>query len=111
VHAGLGDQVSFVIPVNSQESYSEFIVGRGRNLVTFRWDDAHGAMKTLHVVDHGLPTRFNDAKCDSHGRLWAGTMAIDYDVTAVNTVGKGSLYCLETDRTLTKAADNIVLSR
>ncbi len=34
-----------------------------------------GALETLHVFDHDAKTtRFNDGKCDSAGRLWAGTM-------------------------------------
>jgi sugar lactone lactonase YvrE len=52
------------------------------------------------VVDGRLETRlalladgerFNDAKCDSTGRLWAGSNAIDF------TAGKGRLHVLEPD--------------
>ena len=35
--------------------------------------------------------RFNDAKCDPAGRLWAGTLSIDA------SPGKGVLYCLDPD--------------
>jgi len=105
----LDGQVTFLIPVDAPE-YSDFIVGNGRNLTKFSWSDARNTAKVLHEVDHGLPTRFNDAKCDSRGRLWAGTMATDYDVTAVSTAGQGSLYRLNADQSLTKGADNIVLS-
>src|SRR5690606_15725749 len=35
--------------------------------------------------------RFNDARCDARGRLWAGTLAID------TTPGEGSLYRLDVD--------------
>jgi sugar lactone lactonase YvrE/DNA-binding IclR family transcriptional regulator len=35
--------------------------------------------------------RFNDGKCDSRGRLWAGTLAID------TTPGQGSLWRLDPD--------------
>jgi sugar lactone lactonase YvrE/DNA-binding IclR family transcriptional regulator len=35
--------------------------------------------------------RFNDAKCDRAGRLWAGTLAID------TTPGEGSLYRIDPD--------------
>ena len=35
--------------------------------------------------------RFNDAKCDAKGRLWAGTM--DFDVKTQS----GNLYCLDND--------------
>jgi sugar lactone lactonase YvrE len=39
----------------------------------------------------GLPTRFNDGKCDPAGRFWAGTMALDH------TRGAASLYRLDAD--------------
>ena len=29
-------------------------------------------LQVLHEVDADRNTRFNDAKCDPHGRLWAG---------------------------------------
>ena len=37
-----------------------------------------------------LLLRFNDAKCDAHGRLWAGTIH-DEDATS-NRKSKGNLY-------------------
>ena len=45
-------------------------------------------MQELAKADPTPHTRFNDAKCDSHGRLWCGTMALDA------TVGdQGAFYC------------------
>ena len=29
-------------------------------------------LTTIATVEQGLDTRFNDAKCDASGRLWAG---------------------------------------
>jgi len=48
--------------------------------------------------------RFNDGKCDSKGRFWAGSMSRD------ESLPTGSLYCLETSGSYRKAADNITIS-
>jgi sugar lactone lactonase YvrE len=49
-----------------------------------------GEESTLMQVAHSPPdTRFNDAKCDAAGRLWAGTMS------TVRRRGDGRLYRIE----------------
>lgn len=55
-------------------------------------------------VDTGLATRFNDGKCDSAGRFWAGTM----DGTEKNQIG--SLYLLTKDRKLKKVFSQVTVS-
>ena len=45
-------------------------------------------VEELAQVDTAPNTRFNDAKCDSKGRLWCGTMDIDIWVA-----DQGALYC------------------
>ena len=37
-------------------------------------------MEELAEADTAPHTRFNDGKCDSSGRFWCGTMAIDTSV-------------------------------
>lgn len=54
----------------------------------------------LHLPDN----RFNDGKCDPAGRFWAGTMAFDANPN------QGSLYCMETDLSVSKKLDNISIS-
>ena len=51
-----------------------------------------GASDTLTTVeeDH-LTNRFNDAKCDRQGRLWAGTMGFEEEPGKLNP-HMGSLY-------------------
>jgi sugar lactone lactonase YvrE len=50
--------------------------------------------KTVKIYDNPL-LRFNDAKCDKYGNLWAGTMCRDF--SAGNPKGKGSLFCIKND--------------
>jgi sugar lactone lactonase YvrE len=48
--------------------------------------------------------RMNDGACDARGRFWAGSMA--YDAIP----GRGTLYCLRSDGTLTVAIDSVTIS-
>ena len=55
--------------------------------------------------ESGLPeNRFNDGKCDSHGRLWAGTTKISHDQPS------GALYCLDTDLTCHRRVTDVWIS-
>jgi sugar lactone lactonase YvrE len=63
--------------------------------------------KTELIYDpesHLPDNRFNDGKCDPHGRFWAGTM---------NSLGlrkKGALYCLDTNMSVTKKLNCLSIS-
>lgn len=49
-------------------------------------------LELLSLVESEIPgNRLNDAKCDRTGRLWFGTMSMDF------SPGAGSLYVLQTD--------------
>lgn len=55
-------------------------------------DLATGGMTLISDPEANRPgNRFNDARCDRKGRLWAGTLAID------TSPGEGSLYRLDPD--------------
>ncbi|MEO1225310.1 MAG: SMP-30/gluconolactonase/LRE family protein [Pseudomonadota bacterium] len=54
-----------------------------------------GAMSAIANPEAARPgNRFNDAKCDRVGRLWAGTLASD------TSPGEGKLYRLDPDHTI-----------
>ncbi len=48
--------------------------------------------------------RFNDGKCDSLGRYWAGTMNLDL------VSPTGSLYVLDLNKTITRKAEGLAIS-
>lgn len=49
-------------------------------------------MEELGSVDESRPqNRFNDAKCDVNGRLWAGTMSTDPSMSNLFTWSEGIL--------------------
>jgi sugar lactone lactonase YvrE len=48
--------------------------------------------------------RCNDGSCDSHGRLWVGTMHRQFKK------GAGSLYCIDTNLTIKKKLDKVSIS-
>jgi sugar lactone lactonase YvrE len=53
-------------------------------------DEASGSLTMLVEIEADNPAnRMNDAKCDSRGRLWAGTVAFDF------SRGVGSLYRID----------------
>lgn len=72
LHAFVADGVtSFIVPHKS----SGYVVGVERTVVHADIDWKNSALtkcSTLATVDSGTTNRFNDAKCDASGRLWAG---------------------------------------
>lgn len=56
------------------------------------WNCPDGTQRVLLRQKHPGPLRYNDGKCDRHGNLWVGTMAIDQSWSGAS--GGGSLYCI-----------------
>lgn len=58
----------------------------------------------VHLDADPNRVRLNDAKCDSHGRLWAGTLSSDF------TPGRGALYRIDPSGAVTTMQTNMTIS-
>ena len=72
-----GQTVSFVLPVKGQPDV--LLIGHGQELSAVKWpadapDFSSARAVSFASVDAGKKTRFNDGKCDPHGRVWAGIL-------------------------------------
>ncbi|MFW6171804.1 MAG: SMP-30/gluconolactonase/LRE family protein [Planctomycetota bacterium] len=96
----VGCKVGAAVP---REVPGEMILATAHGFELF---DLNTSRKT-RVADpeSDLPdNRFNDGKCDSEGRFWAGTMSM------VRQPGAASLYVLSTDRVVQKVFDGVTTS-
>jgi sugar lactone lactonase YvrE len=66
--------------------------------------DENGVIERRIPVAEPQGNRFNDGNADEHGRFWAGTMALD------ETPGRGALYRLDPDGSVTQVLDGVGLS-
>lgn len=103
--------VGFVIPV--QGARNKFVAGSATDVVLVSWDGEKNVTKcapqTLATAESNrAETRFNDAKADASGRLWAGTMGLLKD--GVFPPNVGSLYSLDADLTLKKHVTSVTIS-
>ena len=96
----LGQKIGAAIPCEQ----GGFIVAL-ENGIAF-YDSDTERLEVITDPENHLPVnRFNDAKCDPAGRLWAGTMMMEKPRKAI-----GSLYCLDTTLKLSKKLDGISIS-
>ena len=96
----VGERVGFVVPRAS----GGFLMGGDNGLAFF---DLESGEKTLIVdpePDKKPDNRFNDGKCDSKGRLWAGT------ISTMKKKGDATLYRLDTALELTTQFPNVTNS-
>ncbi|MSU49664.1 MAG: SMP-30/gluconolactonase/LRE family protein [Opitutus sp.] len=84
---------------------------RGDMLVALQQGVARLDPKTGRVSDLRCPAghdakriRFNDGKCDPRGRLWVGSMALDF------AQGAGALYCFDPDGTVSERVRQVTVS-
>ena len=68
-------------------------------------DPKTGKTELIAEVEKNQPeNRMNDAKCDTTGRMWAGTMAYD------DTPGAGAFYRLDPDRSVATILEGVTCS-
>ncbi|HRI11788.1 MAG TPA: SMP-30/gluconolactonase/LRE family protein [Verrucomicrobiota bacterium] len=83
-HWSFPHRLGFVVP----SVRGDFVVGTDQGLA--RFEVTTGALTHVATPEPNLPgNRFNDAKCDPAGRLWAGTMSVSEEPE------RGTLYCIE----------------
>lgn len=104
--------VGFAIPVDGV--CDKLIAGTNTDLVLITWDGEKDLAKcvtqTLATADSkSTETRWNDAKVDCSGRLWAGTMSLEKD-DGTFVPNKGSLYCMGNDLVLKKQVTPVTIS-
>lgn len=94
----LDPPVGFAVPRRD----GGLVVGQGRTLAVI---DRAGEPHVLAEVEPGLEhNRFNDAKSDAEGRLWAGTLS------TVREPGVAGLYRLDPDGLVTRHVENTTIS-
>jgi len=94
-----GQQVGAVVPCEAgglvvAAHHGFYYFDPAENALT-AWSDPESAIET---------NRFNDGKCDPAGRFWAGTMSTE------GGGATGSLYRLDTDRSVTRMVEDITVS-
>jgi sugar lactone lactonase YvrE len=110
-------------PVTGERSATEFptplgfvlprrggglVVGVGMSIVLV---DPDGSRRTLVAVEDPTPgNRFNDARCDAQGRLWAGTINVPAVIGAPRVEGTCALYRIDPDGSHEIVIDGITVS-
>lgn len=109
--AKLEGMPTFIIPIEGKKHH--FAISLNRKVVEIEWDGEENTAKvvrTIAEVDQDVPNnRFNDAKADPRGRLFAGTMGHEYAPGKFD-LKKGSLYRIDPDGSTHKLATDIDIS-
>ncbi|MBM3347212.1 MAG: SMP-30/gluconolactonase/LRE family protein [Betaproteobacteria bacterium] len=68
-------------------------------------DETSGALELIAPIEAGIAdNRMNDAKCDSRGRLWAGTFSTSF------TRNAGALYRINPDHSYARVVPGVFIS-
>jgi len=86
-----------------QADNNTLVLALGRSIA--RFDLNTEKLEWLVHLEQQLPNnRCNDGACDSQGRIWVGTMALD------TKEGAASLYCVEKDFSVTTKIPGVTIS-
>lgn len=103
--------IGFIVPVKSNNQ--QFVLGAGTKLTLVEWDGKSAKGKFIRdiaeVEKDKVNTRFNDAKADPKGRLFAGTMRLE-DVGDIFAARWGSFYRFNKDGSYEVVKTNIGVS-
>lgn len=95
----VGQVIGAAIPRRS----GGFVATSGNGLLAV--EEGLGEVELLCSIEADLPSnRMNDAKCDSRGRLWSGTLSMQF------TPGAGSLYRINPDLSVMRAFGGVRVS-
>jgi len=95
----IGERIGFAVLT----ARDDLVIGTGRGLARFAPET--GAVTAVANPERDVPgNRFNDAKCDPAGRLWAGTMALS------EASGLGSLYRIDATWRITRIVEDVSIS-
>jgi sugar lactone lactonase YvrE len=95
----VGHRIGFAQPT----SKGDLVIGTQCGLM--RFEPATGvATPILDPEDHLPENRFNDAKCDPAGRLWAGTMGVS------EAAGLGSVYRIDKSWRIDRMIQGVTVS-
>ncbi len=92
-------RIGFIVP----SAKGDFIVGADQGLA--RFSPESGSLTFFAHPEAGVAgNRFNDAKCDAAGRLWAGTMAVNEEPE------RGALYRIDPDLRISRKVSKVSIS-
>ncbi len=92
-------RVSLILPDNQ----GRLLLGMQGGIAVF--NPGTGDLQWLLDIEKDLPRhRCNDGGIDCEGRLWVGTLQLDFDE------GAGSLYCIDEDKVPRKKRDSVTIS-
>ncbi|XP_066581063.1 regucalcin-like isoform X2 [Prorops nasuta] len=107
-----GGPVTFIIPITGTSN--EFLVSTGLDIRHIIWNGETSSAPTYSSILYSAlqisdGSRFNDAKVDRHGSLWAGTMGPE-EIPNVITKRSGKLYKISQNTGIITELKDILIS-
>ncbi|KAK7027382.1 hypothetical protein SK128_013596 [Halocaridina rubra] len=108
---GKAKTVTLAVPVEGWKDIYLVTVGNAITIVEWKETDPNHHKVNPTVIEVVLQdSHFNDGKCDSHGRLWAGTMGPQDEAGELLGKYMGGLYRFDSNLNLTKCIDKVSVS-